>query len=104
MPARLRTPGAEAKPDTGDADLYRQLFTYLEQLDNPAKTVSNAIMNHWISLYGAPQILRINQGKEFDNNLFRNILDSLDVKIKVGYSHNHQSNAVERFHRTLWHF
>ena len=25
---RLRTPGLEAKPDTGDAALYRQLFTY----------------------------------------------------------------------------
>jgi len=30
------------------------------------------------------------------------MLDSLDVKIKVSYSHNHQSNAVERFHKTLW--
>ena len=25
---RLRTPGAEAKSDTGDAALYRQLSTY----------------------------------------------------------------------------
>ena len=31
---RLRTPGAEAKPDTaGDAALYRQFFIYLEQLE-----------------------------------------------------------------------
>ena len=85
-PLRLRTPGAEAKPDTGDADLYIQLFTYLEQLDNPAKTVSNAIMNPWISLDGAPQTLRIDEGKEFHNNVFRNILDSLDVKIEVGWT------------------
>ena len=27
---------------------------------------------------------------------------SLDVNIKIGFSHNHQSNPVERFHRTLW--
>jgi len=31
---RLRTPGADDKPDTGDADLYRQLFIYLEQLED----------------------------------------------------------------------
>ena len=30
------------------------------------------------------------------------MLISLDVKIKVGYSYNHQSNAGERFDRTLW--
>ena len=31
---RLRTPGAEAKPDTGDADFYRQILTWLEQLED----------------------------------------------------------------------
>ena len=30
------------------------------------------------------------------------MLEGLDVNIKVGYAHNHQSNPVERFHRTLW--
>ena len=28
---------AEAKPDTGDTDLYRQLFTYLELLEDPVR-------------------------------------------------------------------
>ena len=32
----------------------------------------------------------------------KNLLNALDVKIKIGFSHNHQSNPVERFHRTLW--
>ena len=28
--------------------------------------------------------------------------DSLNVKIKVRQSYNHQSKPVERFHRSLW--
>ena len=35
--ARLRISGAEAKPDTKDADLYRQLFIDLEQLEDPVR-------------------------------------------------------------------
>ena len=44
----------------------------------------------------------MDQGKEFDNALLKNLLKGLDVKIKIGFSHNLQSNPVEKFHRTLW--
>ena len=68
--------------------------------DKSARSVLNAIMTNWISLYGAT--IRMDQGKEFDNALLKNLLNALDVNIKIGFSHNHQSNPVERFHRTLW--
>ena len=70
--------------------------------DKSAWSVVNAIMTNWIRLYGAPAIIWMDQGKEFDNALLKTLLNSLDVNIKIGYSHNHQSNPVERFHRTLW--
>ena len=70
--------------------------------DKSARSVVNAIMTNWISLYGAPATIRMDQGKEFDNALLKNLLNALDVNIKIGFSHNHQSNPVERFHRTLW--
>ena len=70
--------------------------------DKSAKTVSAAIMGSWISLYGAPQTICMDQGSEFNNYLLKSMLEGMDVKIKVGYAHNHQSNPVERFHRTLW--
>ncbi len=34
--------------------------------------------------------------------MLKNLLNALDVNIKLGFSHNHQSNPIERFHRTLW--
>ena len=67
-----------------------------------SRSVVNAIMTNWISLYGAPATIRMDQGKEFDNALLKNLLNALNVNIKIGFSHNHQSNPVERFHRTLW--
>ncbi len=70
--------------------------------DKSARSIVNAIMTNWISLYGAPATIRMDQGKEFDNNLLKNLLNALDVNIKLGFSHNHQSNPIERFHRTLW--
>ena len=44
----------------------------------------------------------MDQGKEFDNCMLKNLLNGLDVNIKINFSHNHQSNPVKRFHRTLW--
>ena len=70
--------------------------------DKSARSVVNGIMTNWISLYGAPATIRMDQGKEFDNGLLKNLLNALDVNIKIGFSHNHQSNPVERFHRALW--
>ena len=70
--------------------------------DKSAWSVVNVIITNWISLYGAPATIRMDQGKEFDNALSKNLLNALDVNIKIGFSHNHQSNPVERFHRTLW--
>ena len=41
--------------------------------------------------------LRMDRGKEFDNYLLKNMLDSLDVKIKVEYSHK----SAHIVHRTV---
>ena len=65
--------------------------------DKSAKMVSAAIIGSWISLYGAPQTIRMDQGSEFHNYLLKNMLEGLDVNIKVEYAHNHQSSPVERF-------
>ena len=67
-----------------------------------AKFIPHVILNNWISLYGAPATIRMDQGKEFYNNTLKSLLNSSDINIKVGFSHNHQSNAFEKFHKTLW--
>ena len=39
--------------------------------DKSARSVVNAIVTNWISLYGAPATIRMDQGKEFDNGLLK---------------------------------
>ncbi len=46
--------------------------------DKSARSVVNAIMTNWISLYGAPATIRMDQGKEFDNTLFKSLLKRFD--------------------------
>ena len=99
-------------PISLSANKNKYILTMLDQFsryacavalpDKSAKTVSTAIMGSWISLYGAPQTIRMDQGSEFNNYLLKSMLEGINVNIKVGYAHNHQSNPVERFHRTLW--
>ena len=83
-------------------DQFSRFVAAVPLPDKSAKSVVSSIMTNWISLYGAPATIRMDQGKEFDNALFKSLLKKFEVNVKVGFSHNHQSNPVERFHRTLW--
>ena len=83
-------------------DQFSRFVAAVSLPDKSARSVVIAIMTNWISLHGAPATIRMDQGKEFDNALLKNLLKDLDVNIKIGFRHNHQSNPVERFHRTLW--
>ena len=82
--------------------LFSRFVAAVPLPDKSARSVVTAMMINWISLYGAPATIRMDQGKEFDNTLFKSLLKKFDANIKIGFSHNHQSNPVERFHRTLW--
>ena len=66
-----------------------------------ACTETGCLYGNWMSFYGNPATLRMDQGQEFDNLTLKN-LNFLSINVKVGFSHNHQSNAVERFHKTFW--
>ena len=46
-----------------------QFSRYVAAVPLPDKSVVNWIMTNWISLYGAPAPIRMDQGKEFDNSL-----------------------------------
>ena len=82
-------------------DQFSRYVAAMPLPDKSARSVVNAIMTNWIGLYGAPAKIRMDQGKEFDNALLKNLLNALDVNIKIGFSHNHQLSPVERFYRTL---
>ena len=70
--------------------------------DKSAKTVCSSIYTRWIALFGSPDSIRTDAGTEFANNLLSNMMLKMGLRIKISAPYNHQSNPVERFHRTLW--
>ena len=70
--------------------------------DKSAKTLCSSLYSRWISLFGTPESIRTDAGTEFNNSFLQNIMKRLGVQVKVGAPYNHQSNPVERFHKTLW--
>ena len=70
--------------------------------DKSAATVCSHIYNRWIALFGTPDSIRTDAGSEFNNNLLANMMLKMGVRVKIMFPYNHQSNPVERFHRTLW--
>ena len=70
--------------------------------DNSVKTVCSSIYTCWIALFGSPDSISTDDGSEFVNNLLSNLMLKMGVRIKIAAPYNHQSNPVERFHRTLW--
>ena len=70
--------------------------------DKSAKTVCSNIYSNWIATFGCPESIRTDAGTEFTNSLLANMMRKMGVQIKIMHPYNHQSNPIERFHRTLW--
>ena len=69
-----------------------------------AADVSNAILDFWIKVYGAPRKFYADMGAEFTANLTQSMLNELGIPIRFAHPENHQANPVERFHQTLYAF
>ena len=70
--------------------------------DKSARTVCSNIYAGWIAKFGCPESIRTDAGTEFTSSLLTNMMKKMGVHVKVMHPYNHQSNPVERFHRTLW--
>ena len=70
--------------------------------DKSARTVCSNIYAGWIAKFGCPDAIRMDAGTEFTSSLLTNMMKKMGVHVKVMHPYNHQSNPVERFHRTLW--
>ena len=85
--------------------IYTDAFTRLTRLtpipNKNAETVAAAILN-WIYLFGVPQSIISDQGREFCNELSQNIMSALNIEHKTTTPYHPQCNAAaERFNRTM---
>lgn len=70
--------------------------------DITAETVAKVIYEGWITRYGCPVRLTSDQGRQFESQLFTEMLKYLGVKkIRTTSYHPQVNGLVERWHRTL---
>ena len=61
------------------------------------------MINTWIKGGGGiPRSVYMDKGKEFTAQLSQTCYKQLGIELNFAVADNHQSNPVERFHRTLW--
>ena len=58
-------------------------------------------MDHHFNVYGLPDQLHSDNGREFVNNLWRELISEFKIQHTTTLPYNPSSNPVERFHRTL---
>ena len=67
-----------------------------------AAEVSQALLDCWVKIHGIPRTVYSDRGTEFTARLTQNLFQELGIQVKLGTPDNHQSNPLERFHRTLY--
>ena len=66
-----------------------------------AHTVAKVLMGQHFNVFGLPDQLHCDSGKEFVNNLRRELFSELQIQHTTTPPCNQSSNPVELFHRTL---
>ncbi len=66
-----------------------------------ASVVANQLLEHWICQFGTPVRIHTDQGREFCNMIWEQLMDRLQICKTETPPYNPQSNSVERFHKTL---
>lgn len=67
-----------------------------------ARTVARAFYGTWIARYGAPELISTDQGKQFEDAMFAELLKFLGVaRVRTAGYHPQSNGLIERFHRDL---
>ncbi|KAL7305110.1 hypothetical protein TKK_0002517 [Trichogramma kaykai] len=70
--------------------------------DVTAETVTEGILQHWISRFGIPSVITTDQGRQFEGSVFRRFAESLSFEhIHTTPYHPQSNGVVERWHRDL---
>ncbi|KAJ8724127.1 hypothetical protein PYW07_008107 [Mythimna separata] len=70
--------------------------------DISAETVARVFVEHWVARFGCPIRITSDQGRQFESDLFRQLLKILGIERIRTTAYNPKANGmVERLHRTL---
>lgn len=97
-------------PTTSDG--YRYCVTMIDRYtkwpeafptkDITAQTVAKIFYDGWIVRFGCPEKLTSDQGRQFESDLFKQLMSLLGIhRIRTSPYHPQSNGTVERWHRTL---
>ena len=67
-----------------------------------ATTVAQAFITGWVSRFGIPSSITTDRGRQFESNLWAELMHSLGtVRLRTTAYHPIANGLVERFHRQL---
>ena len=82
-------------------DMFTRFVQAFPIPNKEAETCANVLIDRQICLFGCPGEIHTDQGKEFHNKLWAQLMDRLEIRKTTTPTYNPNSNPVERFHRTL---
>ena len=81
-------------------DHFTRWVTAVPIPNKETQTVARSLLDRVIFIYGCPEEIHSDQGKEFTSKLWEE-LSNLQINRTMTPAYNLQSNLVERFHRVL---
>ena len=82
-------------------DSFRQYCRTYPIPNKDLCTVAKVLMDQHFNIHGFPDQLHSSNGKEFVNNLWRELFSKFKIQHTTTPPFNPSSNPVERFHKTL---
>ena len=83
-------------------DHFTKWYEAIPLPDQRAETTADALLKHWICRFGCPHSIHTDQGRNFESDLFQQLMRRLEINKTRTTSFHPQSNAViERMNRTL---
>ena len=83
-------------------DHFTKWYEAIPLPDKRAETTADALLKHWICRFGCPHSIHTDQGRNFESDLFQQLMRQLEINKTRATSFHPQSNAViERMNRIL---
>ena len=82
-------------------DGYTRYLTAVPIADITAKTITHALLENYLYVYGMPESLHSDRRTAFTSELFSGLMKALNIQHTVTPPYHPESNRVERVHRTL---
>ena len=84
------------------ADYFTKWATAVPIPDQETTTVAQAIIDEWICIWGTPRILHSDKARNFESELFSEIMRLMGIKkTRTSSLHPQGNGMIERFNRTL---